>query len=115
MNINQEYNSILNKCKFIAKPDAWFNEKTEVKMLDTDNYSEYSDTDKFNFGWCLFEGLTDETYEGYTGELPRLDEESCPLDEFFIYDQYGNEISELTLKEYKILLRKLKFKKLKFK
>jgi hypothetical protein len=42
-----------------------------------------------------------ETYHGYTGELPREDGETCPFDEFFIYDEFGNEISELTIEEYK--------------
>lgn len=52
----------------------------------------------------LFDGLTMETYQGYSGELPREDGETCPFDEFFIYDEFGNDITELTLEEYEVLL-----------
>jgi hypothetical protein len=48
--------------------------------------------------------MTMEKYEGYTGELPRPDGETCPFSEFFIYDEFGNDITELTLEEYEVLL-----------
>ena len=86
--INEQYLEIIKKCKFISKQDEWF-------------VPEYENGDKFNSVCGLFNGLTMETYHGYTGELPREDGETCPFDEFFIYDEFGNEISELTIEEYK--------------
>jgi len=104
--INEQYQAIIAKCKFISKPDEWFVEGTEPKCSDACSYSDYKQGDKFNSGWSLFEGYTNETYIGYTGELPRPDGETCPFSEFFIYDEFGNEISELTLEEYKEILEK---------
>lgn len=102
--INKEYQEIIMECKFISKPNEWFIEGTEPNCVDKCSYSEYKLDDKFNDGWGLFEGKTNEVYKGYTGGLPRLDGETCPFDEFLIYDKNGNEISELTLEEYKILI-----------
>lgn len=109
MDINQKYQEILSRCKFIAKPDtSWYVEGLEAK-IDGGPYHNYTEGDKFNSGWSLFKGLTNETYEGYTGELPRLDGETCPFSEFLIYDEWGNEISELTLGEY---LSKIRIEKI---
>lgn len=47
-----------------------------------------------------------KTYEGYTGNLPREDGETCPFSEFYIYDEFQNEISELTLNEYNLKYKK---------
>lgn len=102
--INEKYQEIIKKCKFISKPDEWFVEGTEAKCSETGSYSNYKDGDKFNDGWSLFEGYTNETYIGFVGELPRLDGETCTFDEFYIYDEFGNEISELTLEQYEVLL-----------
>jgi hypothetical protein len=101
--MNEEYQKIISKCKFISKPNKWFLEGTEVKIDDAGSYLKYQEGDKFNTGWSLFEGYTNETFKGYSGKLPRLDGETCSFDEFFIYDEFGNEISELTLNEYKKL------------
>jgi len=101
--INKEYQEIIRECKFISKPNEWFIEGKEVDCVDKCSYSEYELGYKFNDGWALFEGYTNEGYKGYTGELPRPDGETCPFDEFLIYDKLGNEISELTLEEYKNL------------
>ena len=98
--INDRYQSIIKKCKFISKPNEWFIEGSEAKNIDRISYSDYKEGDKFNDGWSLFSGLTNETFQGYKGELPRQDEETCPFDEFFMYDEYGKEISKLTLYEY---------------
>lgn len=100
MFVNQQYRQVIKDAKFITKPNAWFVEGSTAQCPDENNYSEYNDGDKFNKGWGLFHGITHETYAGYTGELPRPDGETCPFDEFFIYDIFGNEISELTLDEY---------------
>jgi len=109
MKLEDEYQEIIKKCKFISKSDEWFVEGTEAKLDIDVTYPRYNSGDKFNSIIGLFNGLTYETYlGGYNGELPREDGETCPFDEFFIYDEYGNEISELTLEEYKQLLRKKK-------
>jgi len=94
----------IKKCKFISKPDEWFVEGTEVKCSEAGSYSDYKDGYKFNDGWSLFEGYTNETYKGFVGELPRPDGEICPFNEFYIYDEFGYEISELTLEQYEVLL-----------
>jgi len=36
--IHKKYQDILNKCKFISKPDGWFVEGTEAKLLDRSYY-----------------------------------------------------------------------------
>lgn len=102
--IDKKYQDILTKCKFISKPDGWFVEGTEAKLLDR-SYYEYIQGDKFDEGWSLFSGYTNETYTGYSGELPRLDEDTCTFTEFLIYDEFNNEISQLTLEEYEYLIR----------
>ena len=99
--INDQYLQIIKKCKFISKQDEWFVEGTEAIIEDCVIYPEYENGDKFNSVCGLFNGLTMETYHGYNGELPREDGETCLFDEFFIYDEFGNEISELTIDEYK--------------
>jgi len=104
--INKLYQEIIGKCKFIPKPDEWFIEGIEVVCPDKCNYFDYENGDKFNSGWGLFEGYTYETFEGFDGELPRLDSETSSFEEFFIYDEFGNEISELTLKKYYKLIKK---------
>lgn len=98
--INERYQDIIKKCKFISKENEWFVEGKEAKCTDGCSYVEYKAGDKFNNGWSLFEGYTNETYIGYVGNLPRLDGETCQFVEFYIYDEFGNEISEITLDEY---------------
>jgi hypothetical protein len=111
MNINEQYQAIIRKCKFISKPDEWFVENTEAILEGAFSYNDYTEDYKFNDGWSLFNGMTNEA-SGYEGELPREDSETCPFSEFWIYDEFGNEISELTLNEYKQLLRKKKLEKI---
>ena len=105
--IHEKYLKIIKKCKFISKPNEWFVEGTECIIEDYVIYPEYKKGDKFNSVNGLFNGLTMETFEGYIGKLPRNDGEICSFDEFFIYDEYGNEISELTLDKYNELITKL--------
>ena len=93
--INEEYQEIISKCKFISKKDEWFIEGCECENVDKCSYSDYKQGQKFNDGWCLFHGLIHDGVE---------DGETCPFDEFLIYDEHGNEISELTLEEYKKLI-----------
>ncbi len=109
MDINTKYQEIISKCKFVAKPDTWYVEGSEVKLVDGCSYQKYRQGDKFNSGWSLFEGLTNETYDGYNGELPRIDGETCSFTEFLIYDELGNEISELALDD---LIRRIRVDKI---
>ena len=99
MSINKKYQEIISRCKFVAKPDTWYIEGSEAILIDGISYRSYSDGDKFNSGWSLFRGLTNESYPEYEGELPRVDEETCQFSEFLIYDKTGNEISELSLND----------------
>lgn len=112
IDINEEYQNIIKKCKFISKPDEWFVEGTEAKCSDTGSYSDYKQGDKFCNGWSFFEGYTNETHIGYSGELPRPDGDTSSFDEFYIYDEYGNEISKMTLDEYNQLIREQKLKRI---
>ncbi len=112
--MNEKYLEIIKKCKFISKPEEWFVEGTECVIVIDDRviFPEYKAGDKFNEVFGLFNGITMETYKGYSGELPRLDGETCQFDEFYIYDEFGNEISELTLEEYEAVVRDSKLNKL---
>jgi len=110
--INEKYLEIIKKCKFISKPDEWFVEGTQCVIEDNVIYPEYEQGDKFNNVCGLFNGLTMQSYQGYTGTLPREDGETCEFDEFFIYDEFGNDITELTLEEYIVLLREMKIDKI---
>jgi hypothetical protein len=111
----KEYRKILSKCKFIALPDTWYVEGSVAKLDGTPFVDYNSDDIKFNDNCGLFDGWTNEVYDGYIGVLPREDSETCSFDEFQIIDEYGNDITELTLKDYKLLLRKLKMEKLQLK
>lgn len=104
--INKQYQEVIAKCKFISKADEWFIEGTEVTLVDKYGYNQYNIKDRFKNNWSLFKGLTNETFVGYNGELPREDSETCPFTEFLIYDEFNNEISELTLEEYNNILNK---------
>lgn len=103
--VNEQYLEVVKKCTFISKPQEWFVEGTNCTIVDNVIYPEYKDGDKFNAVCGLFEGVTMQKYPEYVGELPREDSETCPFDEFYIYDEFWNEISELTLKEYQNYLR----------
>jgi len=67
--------------RFVARSETWF--VGEV-ILDSDCTS-WQDEMELEEGWGFFSGMTYETYNGYNGELPRQDEESCSFDEFDIY------------------------------
>lgn len=62
----------MKKIKYIAKPDEWFDEGTEVKLID-----DYRSSSAMYFGGAsmnagLFEGLRDG----------KVDQEVCSFDEF---------------------------------
>lgn len=77
------------KFKFISRKDEWFVEGTEAKLL-VPYHLELKLDHLVEENGGIFEGYTNETYKGYEGELPRLDEEGCPFSEFDIY--YNDEI-----------------------
>lgn len=104
--MENNYINIIRKAKFIAKPNTWFVEGSEAKLDPDVIYPSYTINDKFNSVCGLFDGITNETYKGYTGELPREDSETCEFSEFFIYDENGVDITELTLTEYNNLYGK---------
>lgn len=72
-----------NKIKFVSKADEWFIEGTICKCEY--DFGSPKETDKIIDNWGLFYGLTNETYSGYIGELPREDGETCSFEEFNIY------------------------------
>jgi len=72
-----------SKFKFISRKDEWYVEGTEATCLFDYGEPRLDDIVEDNVG--MFDGYTNEIYSGYTGELPRPDEEGCPFDEFDIY------------------------------
>lgn len=72
-----------SKFKFISRKDQWFLEGTECKLIVDYGITDKSSIVESNGG--LFSGLTNEGHNGYTGVLPREDEEGCPFNEFDIY------------------------------
>ena len=91
-----QVNIILSKCKFIARAESWFVEGTECKL--THDVQIYKG-EKISDLYAIFDGLTNETYEGCEEELPRLDGEFCSFEEFFIYNENSEEISELIINQ----------------
>lgn len=90
--------------KFIAREESWYIKGTECK-LDEDH--KFIWNGKIEDDMALFEGMTNESYRGYEGELPRWDGEWCPFDEFDIYYK-GHKVNHLTYKDLKTLDRKNK-------
>jgi hypothetical protein len=91
-----------SKFKFISKKDEWYVEGTEVICLF--DYGEPKLTNIVEDNVGMFDGYTNETYNGYIGELHRPDEEGCSFDEFDIYlnDELVNQLTYQEL--YKKLL-----------
>jgi len=102
-----QISEILQDCKFISKKDEWFIEGTEVEFICLIGFP-YTATTTFNDGSALMEGYTNETFKGYTGELPRLDQDGSSLDEFHIIHKSGIEITNLTPDEFKMCIRSKK-------
>lgn len=96
MTIDETFNEILSKCKFISKKDEWFDEGTESTLMSVVYGYKYV-KDQFKDGVGGFSGMHEGNHDGC---------EYCPLDEFLIYDEFGREISESTLEEYKYFLNK---------
>ncbi len=76
---------------FVAKKNTWF---VGDVILDSD-CTEWNDSMVIEKGWGFFNGWTYESYNGYNGDLPRQDEESCSFDEFDIY-YHGKLIEDFT-------------------
>lgn len=79
--------------KFIAKPDEYYLELTEVTIEG--DYSEWQPNAFIYDGWGFFRGLTMVSYRGYDDELPRLDGDTASFSEFYIYYK-GELLSEET-------------------
>lgn len=93
---------------FVAKKDTWFIAGSNCECesaWDSYNNDMIEDFDG------IFNGYTNETYEDYDGELPRYDGEVCSFDEFDIYFK-DILVNKLSLREIKILERKIKLEKL---
>ena len=92
--------------KFIAKPDEYYLELTEVAIEG--DYTDWRPNSFIYEGWGFFRGLTMVSYRGYDGELPRIDGDTASFSEFYIY--YKDEIlSEET--KYEDLINIIKSEK----
>ena len=104
--IDKQFNEIIKSCKMFSKADEYYIEGTEVVFQDNGTCWGYDSEDNI-FGYDMVDGvmvgLTMNFYEGYKGELPRLDGELCRMDEFLFIDPFGIDITNMTLKEYKEL------------
>lgn len=85
-----------SKFKFISREDCWYVEGTKCDCEFSFGQPKSDSIVEDNCG--LFDGYTNETYEGYKGELPRHDGETCDFSEFDIY--YDDKIvNNITYKE----------------
>ena len=92
--------------KFIAKPDEYYLELTEVAIEG--DYTDWRPNSFIYDGSGFFRGLTMVSYRGYDGELPRIDGDTASFSEFYIY--YKDEIlSEET--KYEDLINIIKSEK----
>jgi len=78
---------------FISKPEQYYIQGHPVQC-DVD-CSDWSSNKLIESGWGLFTGLTMVSYDGYNGELPRMDGDTASFDEFKIYYK-GILINEMT-------------------
>lgn len=72
---NKNWEAIRIDYKFISD-GTWFKKGTEAYPTQ--------DLNENNYWFALFVGYTNETYQGYSGLLPRWDGEICELEEFKI-------------------------------
>lgn len=89
--------------RFVAKDeggDEYWVAGEEVKCTsDCSKWTEGGDNilnESISNGWGFFGGLTNVSYRGYNGPLPRLDEDSSSFNEFDIYWK-GSKIDHLTI------------------
>jgi hypothetical protein len=91
-----------NDFSFFPREDSWFIK--EPKLVD--DLIWFGLNYPINTGAGLFEGYTDQKpYEDYTGDLPRLDQESCSLSEFDIVFN-GIVVNNMYIDDIKKLYRK---------
>lgn len=100
---------VYKKCKFISKGN-YFIKNCNCKLL-FDKKIIIEENSVFGDDFGLFQGYTDES-NIIIYHTPYKSEEYCYFDDFLIYDDYNNEISKLTLREYLNLIRKQKFNKI---
>lgn len=69
---------------FIAKTGegAWYF-IGETKLIG--DCTDWTETTRLKDAWGMFQGKTNMSYIGYTGELPRDDVDSASFEEFDIY------------------------------
>lgn len=100
---------------FVAKYDSYFEEGYQSELIDL----KFITGEKFNFNRGVFRGVQSSKsikeewipikYVEYDNGVCEIE---APFREFEIYDKFGNEISELSLLEYKQILRDMKINKL---
>lgn len=85
-----------NEFQFISKAEEYFVEGSLVQCIG--DYTEWKDDKKISDGRGMFCGQTMTSYNGYAGELPRMDEDTSSFGEFDIYWN-GIKIDDLTYNE----------------
>lgn len=86
---------------FMAKPDEYYIEGHPTQCES--DCSEWSSNKLIESGWGFFNGLTMVSYNGYNGELPRMDGDTASFDEFNIYYK-GTLVNEMTYEELQNLI-----------
>jgi hypothetical protein len=87
--------------EFVSKPGEWFEEGSKVQCEG--DFTSWRDFMKVCDGWGLFRGMTMERYEGYTGELPRIDGETSQFSDFQIFYK-GEDVSQMNYGELRSLV-----------
>lgn len=100
---------LIKNFKYISKENEFFLEGIECTLIS--DKLQYSNDMKFKEYFGLFKGYSIEQNNEYPVKKAYLCEDFCDFDEFYIYDIFNNEISELSMNEYKHILRKEKIKK----
>jgi hypothetical protein len=99
-----------NEFQFISKAEEYFVEGSLVQCIG--DYTEWKDDKKISDGWGMFSGKTMVTYNGYAGELPRMDEDTSSFGEFDIYWK-NIQINEMIYMEFiKIIQSQIRDEKL---
>lgn len=93
-----------SRIKFVAREDIWYVSGSLCECeCEVGNPQKSDDIVEMNCG--LFGGYTNEIYNGFVGELPRPDGETCLFEEF---DMYYNDIpvNDITCGELYELMKK---------
>lgn len=104
---------ILKSLKFKSRKDEWYVEGTWAELES--NCHEFSDDENIENGWGLFNGWTNETFDGFKGLLPRWDGETCVYKEFDIFYEFDDktyiQVNTMTLGELSMIIRHRSIKK----